>query len=410
MKTHRPMVSTVAAVLVCGATLLLQSAVALAQAPAASEPQPKPVTPPPAVTWRDGKTRITTENAYLEISNRVQVRFTEELPDDDTQLAGTGDAGDPRGSFRIRRAKFKLEGWMMKSWLTYELQLNWPAVSGSNAGAILEDAAFDLDFSKGKSTLRAHVGQFKVPFGAQEMMSSGNQMFVDRALASNTFFRGRDTGIALWGVSPGNRLEWRVGMFNGNGVTRAANDNAQFQYNARVLWQPNGGQSLKQRAWVGGALYSESDFESTTTPIYAVAVNWEHQNNFNATAGNDQKWNAYSVDGIYKFKGFSANGMYSMARRTPETGAKFDATGGFIQAGMLFSRRQYEVAARFGQFDPSDRVGRNITKEARIALNYYYARHGLKWQSDAGRVDVQPGPAGGVTKTWEVRSQLQFVF
>ena len=77
---------------------------------------PEPPAPVQTVVWRDGKTRITTDNAYLEISNRVQVRFTEEFPDDRTQLAGTREAGDPRGSWRIRRAKFKVEGWMMRTW------------------------------------------------------------------------------------------------------------------------------------------------------------------------------------------------------------------------------------------------------------------------------------------------------
>ena len=55
-----------------------------------SEPVPDPRAPVQTIVWRDGKTRITTDNAYLEISNRVQVRFTEEIPDDNTQLAGTG--------------------------------------------------------------------------------------------------------------------------------------------------------------------------------------------------------------------------------------------------------------------------------------------------------------------------------
>ena len=70
-----------------------------------SEPVPDPVAPVQTIVWRDGKTRITTDNAYLEISNRVQVRFTEELPDDNTLLPGTAERGDARGSFRIRRAK-----------------------------------------------------------------------------------------------------------------------------------------------------------------------------------------------------------------------------------------------------------------------------------------------------------------
>jgi hypothetical protein len=374
-----------------------------------SEPVPDPVAPVQTIVWRDGKTRITTDNAYLEISNRVQVRFTEELPDDNTLLPGTAERGDARGSFRIRRAKFKLEGWMIRPWLTYEVQLNWPAVTGSNVGAILEDAAFDIDFSKGKGLFRAHIGQFKPPYGGQELTSSGSQQFVDRALVSNVFFRGRDTGVALWGATSNNKFEWRVGMFNGNGLTRTTNDNDKFQYNARLMWQPNGSQVLNQRAWVTGALYSESDFESTTAPIYAVAINWENQNNFVATTGNDQKWNAYSVDGIWKYLGFSVNGMYAFAQREPETGPKFDATGGFIQAGKLFSRRRYEVAVRYGTSDPSDLASRNTTQEIRGALNYYYARHGLKWQTDFGQVDVQSGTAPTV-KTFEVRSQLQFVF
>ncbi len=193
-----------------------------------SEPVPEPTPPVQTIVWRDGKTRITTDAAYLEMSSRIQVRFTQDMPDDNTQLPGTAAPGDDRGSFRIRRAKFKLEGWMIKTWLTYEFQLNFPAITGANTGAILEDAAFDVDFTKGKGLFRAHIGQFKPPFGAQEMTSSGNQMFVDRALVSNNFFRGRETGLALWGTTTNNKIEWRVGMFNGNGLTRTANDNDKY--------------------------------------------------------------------------------------------------------------------------------------------------------------------------------------
>jgi hypothetical protein len=193
-------------------------------------------------------------------------------------------------------------------------------------------------------------------------------------------------------------------------MTRSANDNDKFQYNARLMWQPNGSQALNGRPWVTGALYSESDFESTTAPIYAVALNWENQNNFNATTGNDQKWNAYSVDGIFKYRGFSANGMYGYADRTPETGASFSSAGGFVQAGQLFSRRRYEVAVRYGEYDPTDLVSTNTTREIRGALNYYHLRHGLKWQTDFGQVEVQAGVGRPSVKTFEVRSQLQFIF
>jgi phosphate-selective porin OprO and OprP len=386
-----------------------------------SEAVPEPAAPVQTVVWRDGKTRITTDGAYLEMSSRVQVRFTEESPSDNLTLPVALVAGQDRGSFRIRRFKTKLEGWMIKTWLTYETQLNWPDLVSNNAinsnpGAFLEDAAFDIDFTKGRGLFRIHVGQFKPPYGAQEMTSSGSQQFVDRALVSNVFFRGRETGLAAWGATTNNKWEWRVGVFNGNGRTRTFNDNAnKFQYNARLMWQPNGSQVLNQRAWITGALYSESDHESTTAPIYALAVNYENQNNFGATTAIDQKWNSVSVDGIYKYKGFSTNFMYAYAQRTPEgtggvgTGAKFNANGFFVQAGYLFHRRTWEVAIRHAQSDPSTSAINNITKETRGALSYYYLRHVLKWQNDFGQVEADLAN-GTSTKLFEFRSQLQFIF
>ena len=380
--------------------------------PPAPEPPPQaqtPAPPPPTIVWRDGKTRLTMDNAYIEISSRVQTRFTALDPSTNSPiLAGTADPGDPLASFRIRRAKFKLEGWAFRRWLTFETQVNYPGVIGSNAGAILEDAAFDVDFTKGRGLFRVHVGQFKPPYGAQEMTSSGSQQFVDRALVSNAFFRGRETGVAVWGVTPDNRWEWRAGMFNGNGVTRAANDNNQLQYNARLMWQPNGSQNLNQRSWVTGALYSEGDFESTTRPIYAIGLNYEKQNNFLATAGNDQKWDAIGADWIFKFKGFSTNGMYAYAKRTPETGGSFRADGFFVQAGYLFHRRTLEIAVRHAQSDPSRSITSNLTNETRGAFSYYYLRHTLKWQNDFGQVETET--PNGSQKQFEFRSQLQFVF
>jgi hypothetical protein len=369
--------------------------------------------PPPAlqsVVWRDGKTRITTDGAYLEVSNRVQTRFTYEDPNGALTLGGSDlGAGGARSSFRIRRAKFKLEGWAIRSWLTYEMQLNFPGAASSGGRSLLEDAAFDVDLSKGRGVFRVHVGQFKVPYGAQELTSSGSQMFVDRALVSNSFFRGRDQGVAIWGATRNNKIEWRLGLFNGNGVTQNLNDNDKLQVNARVMFQPNGSQVLNQRAWVTGALYSESDFESTTVPIYAIAINYENLNNFKATAGNDQKTQVASIDGIFKFKGFMVNGMISQGTRTPETGPKLDLSGGFIQIGKLFLRRRFEIALRYGTFDPSSLVSSNNTDEVRVAINYYYARHVLKWQNDVGQVTVKAGN-NPTAKTLEFRSQLQIIF
>jgi hypothetical protein len=376
-----------------------------------SEVVPEPPVPVQRIEWRDGKTRITTDLAYLEISNRIMVRYTHEDPNETITFPGQ-QPGDSRGSFTIRRAKFKLEGWFWRPTnLTYELQMNWPAAASSNIGAFLEDANIAWD-PQGRGSFRVLFGQFKVPFGMQQMTSSGNQTFVDRALTSNEYARGRDTGAAVQGVLFSNKIEYRAGIFNGNGLTRAINDNASFQANARVMWQPNGNQVLVQRAWISGALYSEADFESTTVPLYAVALNYEHNDFHGTTTGVDFKSEIFGVDGIFKFKGICATGAYYWRERTPETGAKFDSNGYFFQTGVMLNRRRtWEGAVRYALREVNNLVANDDITELRGGISYYYRRHALKFQADVGRLEtgLLANPLNK-TKLNEVRLQAQFIF
>jgi hypothetical protein len=377
-----------------------------------SEFVPEP--PAPRIEWRDGKTRITTELAYLEISNRIQVRYAHEMPDDfSPALPGTSGPGEDKGSFRVRRAKFKLEGWFWRqNNLAYELQLNWPAVNtAGNAGAVLEDANIAWD-PQGRGTFRMVAGQFKVPSFLQQLMSSGNQSFVDRALVSDQYARGRDIGLAVQGVLFRNKLEYRAGVFNGNGLTQPTNDNASMQVNARLMWQPNGNQVLVQRAWVSGALYSEADFESTTVPLYAVGLNYEHNDFHGATTGIDLKAEIVSLDGIFKFKGICATGAYFWREREPETGQRFDSNGYYFQTGVMLNRRRtWETAIRYGDREVNNRIANDNISELRGALSYYYKRHALKFQMDVGQVTTGLGVSNSDRrKDNELRLQAQFIF
>jgi len=375
-----------------------------------SEVVERPKPPTQRVEWRDGKTRISTDSAYLEISNRVQVRYTQDIPDDSRQIAGATSPGDSVGSFRIRRAKLKLEGWMFTQFITYELQLNWPAVTGSNPGAFLEDANIAWDPTK-QGTFRVVFGQNKVAFGHQELTSSGSQIFVDRAEVSNQYARGRDTGLSVIGVLGGNELEYRAGVYNGNGLTRSANDNDRFQYDARLMWQVAGDVPLRQRAWVSGPFYSEGDFESADRPLVALAANFESNDFHRTTTGNDLKDLVLGFDGTFKFRGVFATAEYYLRQRSPEVGAKFDSDGWFAQAAYNFGPgRRYAVAGRYGTFDPSSLVGGNDRKEWRVGLSYFHGRHALKVQADFGQLEDEAGGAGRGTRNKELRAQAQWIF
>jgi phosphate-selective porin OprO and OprP len=381
--------------------------------PGDPRPQPTPA-PGPAVSWRDGATTLLFPGlAQVKISNRVQVRYTHELPDDTVQLPGAPARGDSKGSFRIRRAKFKIDGWFYKPWLLFELQTNWPALTGSNVGALLEDANINWDLTRGERKFMVKFGQYKVPFGHQELTSSGSQQFVDRSQVSNTYARGRDTGLQLWGRLLGDKVEWRVGAFNGNGLTRTTNDNDTFQWNARVMIQPNGAVPLGSGLGNSGALFSESDFESTDTPIWALAVNYERNDFHGTTTGADLKDDVFGFDGLFKFKGLFLTAEYYKREREPEPATPggavttFDSDGWFVQGGYLLgAARQWELAARYGSVDPTSLTAGNDQREWRVGASYYSKRHALKVQADYGQLENK---ASGV-KNDEFRLQTQFLF
>jgi phosphate-selective porin len=371
----------------------------------------RPQAPPLNIVWRDGKTRLTLGNSfYLELSNRVQFRFTQELPDETVKLPGTASPGDGKGSFRIRRAKLKFEGWFYHPWLTYEVQTNWPGISSVNLGQYLEDANLNWDVTRGRKRFMLKLGQFKVPFGLQELTSSGSQQLVDRSLVSISFARGRDIGVSLWGVLGKDKLEYRAGLFNGAGVTRSSNDNGKYQYNARVTFQPNGAVPLGSYS---GAAQSESDFETAALGKAIFTLSGAYEHNDLSFVTSDPSLNLittlYEVDFMFKSHGFSATGMYAWGTRKPQAqSATYDTSGYFVQAGYFLKPQKWELAARYGQNDPSNLVRLDQVTEIRGGINYFVNRHALKVQADFGQIKTES--ASGGTRNYELRVQTQFVF
>ncbi len=358
--------------------------------PAYEHDTPKPYKPPFDIGWKDGKTTISSKNAQLVISNRMQVRFTSENLD-----SNSATAGPERDSFRIRRMKTKFDGWAYTKALTYELQLNWPDTANP-----LEDVNINYDLTKGKKAAMLKVGQFKVPFGRQELTSSGSQQFVDRAAVSNTFARGRDIGMQLWGTPAGGKLDWRVGVFNGNGRTVSRNDNDDLQLNARLQWAP-----------LGDPKYSEGDFDSTDKPLFSVAANYEANTRqiaaSGATPAHQNEQTITGFDATFKFKGFSLFGEYFDRENDRTQGlSDFDDEGYILQAGYFVIPKRLEIALRTAEFDPNAARSKDIRSENGIAFSYYWNKHNHKLQADFREIEDE---ARGASDR-EIRFQYQIIF
>lgn len=354
--------------------------------------------------WKDGKTVFETDDFLLTLSNRVQFRFTQLQPDDAVQLPGTQSPGDGIGTFRIRRAKTKAEGWFWKKELEYELQLGWAgsdSTGGSSIFSGLEDAYLNWDASKNR-TFRIKGGQFKVPFGRQELNSSESLQFVDRSILSGEFTHSRDVGIAVGGRSTNGKIDYWAGIFNGNGRNKPINDNDKYQYDARLMIQP----------W-GDVKYSEGDFESKDKPLLAIAADFEQNDLRGSSAAPpggpslvNLKNTIFGGDVAFKYKGFSAYGEYFSRKREPETGPSFHSDGFQVQAGYFLKRDKWEVAFRYAWWDPSDARSGDDQKEIGGALNYFILKHDLKVQADFR--EIKDKFAGARDKEFRVQTQFAF--
>lgn len=344
--------------------------------PGYRRPTPKPEKLPFEVSWKDGKTTIKTKASELTLSNRMQVRFT--------QLQR--DQGSDVPSFRIRRFKTKLEGWAYSRHLRYELQLNWPD------SRPLEDANISFDFTKGKGLLAVKAGQFKVPFGRQELTSSGNQQFVDRSIVSTAFALGRDIGLELSGVALGGQLEWRAGVFNGAGRNVTANDDNKLQADARVSWQP-----------LGTVKLTEGDLEASSKPLFALAAQLERNGR---VGGSNLLWDKWGTDAVWLWKGLFLFGEFFRAEHSPESGPKLRREGWNLQAGYALVPKRLELAWRYAELDPSIGTPRDQQREKGLAVGYFFNRHAHKLQADLRQLENRRTNQ----KDWEFRVQYQLIF
>jgi hypothetical protein len=86
----------------------------------------------PPVVWKDGKTTVELDGAQLSLSNRIQIRFTSTDAETEQRI----------GSFRLRRARTSLDGWLYKKELQFEPMVDWVDQP------LLEDLALNWDVSR----------------------------------------------------------------------------------------------------------------------------------------------------------------------------------------------------------------------------------------------------------------------
>ena len=346
-------------------------------------------------------------SASLNIRARMQVRSTtSDTPDDERPASA---------DISVRRMRLVFQGNARGDALTYYVQLSFATLDTEpDLRVPLRDAY--VTWTVGQNAM-LRVGQMKVPFSRQRVVSSSAMQLVDRAVVVGELNLDRDVG-AQWSArlpGTGKRVGYTLGFFGGEGRNRSGRD-LGYLYTARV------------EGWPLGPFddYVEADVRRDPTPRLAIGAGVGYNQNTNrprSTIGEpypagDFDYRHAEVDAVFKQRGLSLTGelMYRSAdtdRRTvnvngvPITIASRSGWGAYIQGGQMLTSR-VEVSGRYGRLSPREGTADTLvpSHEFVAGASYYAFEHNLKVQGDFTYLRATGGPRAGR----QVRVQVQLYF
>lgn len=338
----------------------------------------------------------------LNIGGRLQARYDSGADDGDALGKVFGSIREGKDdTFDIRRARISFQGALTKS-LSYKFQYDI-ASSG-----VLKDAEITWKPVAAEGAFGMTAGQFKVPFGREQINSSGDLQFVDRSIVDAFFHPERDRGFMIHGQTPGKQIfGYNVGVWNSEGENKR-NDDGDFRWAARVNVDPFG--YMKP---------SQGDIDRSQDPKLSFGLQYLHDEFSGATAERD----SYGIDFAFAFKGFYMDGEWVTATHDIIGGDDFDADGLRFQAGFMLYKNMIELAARYASVSadfpgdetfvgegpdwfagrgfktlgkttapplPGDPIGGAIYEDVEVltlGLSFYFKGHASKLQLDYNWVD-----------------------
>ena len=268
--------------------------------------------------------------------------------------------------------------------------------------------------------LTVRIGQYKIPFSRQRVISSGNQQMVDRAIANGEFNLDRDIGIDvrskdLLGLG---LFRYYLGIYNGEGRSAYSNGNSDLMVLGRFEFLPLG--MFKD--------YSEGDHQRLSRPGVSIGVAYAYAPDASGTlvnrggTHNDEgttDFHNFTSDVTLKYMGLSLSSEFFWRKGYRDAGPAVNEDGmligeerarnghgWFAQAGYLLPRIPLEFAGRFGRVIAGKESSLSDGSEAGLAVSYYVGQHPFKLQADAFQLWNDEFSDG----TTRARVQLQLAF
>ena len=323
-----------------------------------------------------------------------------------------GDKGDSRFAtandrFYLRRARLNAAGKFLEEFdFRLELDLTGSLAESSNLRAQATDAYITWNRNP---AAQVRFGQFKSPFGHEQLFSDPRLPTMERGLANDRLTYGRQIGVMVFGDLLDKRLSYWAGLFNGNSVNTTANDNDEMSPYFRVSAQLYRGLLFGKEGTLsaGANAYSSEDAAVTLSGLGfdATPATADRDNIFagkRAGLGYDLQLKAPGA----RFEVWAEwlEGDFEPLNSRPL--ADFDAEGYALQASYFIVAERFEIVARHEHFDANTSVDGNETTIETLGLNYFFKGHEIKGMVNVLQVDDELQPDSAT----RVLARLQVIF
>lgn len=318
----------------------------------------------------DGKFFVSSSGGSfrLNVGGQVQFRYMLNTGED---LGGTAD-NDLESGFQTRRTKLMFNGTAYDN-IDFSVvgAFDRDRDGSGDSGFQLEDAWTRFNINDNSSF---RVGQFKLPFLYEELVSSSRQLTVDRSVANEAFNQGRSQGVEY----RYNADDWRLALAFSDGfntVNTDYNDPSEADYAFTGRFEYKGAGNWNQ--------FRDFTSEAGSETAWMLGVAGHYQAGQADGFGGDNKFYGYTVDANVKGDGWSAFGAFMSTTNDPDGGTKVTDFGHVLQAAFRIPESKWELFGRWdGVYADSDRPNDEDFHTITFGANYYMHGHAAKFTVD----------------------------
>lgn len=312
---------------------------------------------PLVVTKPGGKEKALKVGGYLQANYEAG-----QVPD--ARFAGIEDR------FLIRRARVNVSG-------SFKEDFDFKVEGDFGANSLSEQTAYRAQISDAYVNWNKYefanvkAGQFKTPFGYEQLMADTKTLTVERSLPNDRLTDSRQIGLGVTGDFLKKRLSYNVGVFNGSGVNNSFNDNESYLWAGRVSGVAFDGKIADKEARLAvgvDALYTRDTAISKAGFGFTGNNFTGRRKSFGVDA--QAKWWLFGLEGEYLFSHFAP------ANRVPFD--DFDAEGWYVAATAEVWPKILQAVVKCEAFDPNRDLPGNTSSVWTFGLNYFFKGDDLK--------------------------------